>query len=200
MLSSSGGVPSWQQQATSVPPPDLQVCDFWGGGTVFYIAQVGDPIYVEGETHGLIAPPYWTKKGFGTYSYNALDSGNFAGGSTDVEYYIDNAVSEIGGGETNNLIYKSICYESSYDYTPFGFCDNLVLNGFSDWYFPSAIEISLYLSLNTNCPEIGDEIIRGYFQHSGSYFSAFDGIIPGYTIYDTNCCTDQTRLVPIRKF
>ena len=133
VLSSSGGVPSWQQQATSVPPSDLQVCDFWGGGTVFYIAQVGDPIYVEGETHGLIAPPYWTKKGFGTYSYNALDSGNFAGGSTDVEYYIDNAVSEIGGGETNNLIYKSICYESSYDYTPFGFCDNLVLNGFSQW-------------------------------------------------------------------
>ena len=38
-----------------------------------------------------------------------------SGGSTDVEYYIDNAVSEIGGEETNNLIYKSICYESSYD-------------------------------------------------------------------------------------
>jgi len=181
------------------PPSDLQVCDFWGGGIVFYIAQIGDPIYVEGEIHGLIAPPYWTKKGFGSYSYNAL-SLTFVGNYTNVEYYQNNAVNQIGGGEINNLIYQSIFSASSYDNTPFGFCENLVLNGFSDWYFPCLSELSLYFSLNTYCPEIGDEFIKGYFQHSGYYFSAFDGIIPSYATYNTNCCSDQTRLVPIRKF
>jgi hypothetical protein len=198
VLSTNGGVPSWQQDGTAAPPPGLQVCDFWGGGIVFYIAQDGDPIYVEGEIHGLIAPPYWVRKGFGTYSYNPLDT-NLIG--NNIGYYQNNAVDDIGGGEINNLIYKDICDVSLYDdFTPYGFCDNLVLSGFTDWYFPCASELALYLNLNTSCPEIGGEIIKGYYQHSGLYYPSLDIIIPGFSIYNTNCCTDQTRLVPIRKF
>jgi hypothetical protein len=200
ILKVNSGLPSWQHVSSNIPPQNLAICDSWGGGVVIYIAQPGDPIYVNGEIHGLIAPAYWTKiGGDGPGWPGSLDT-NLVGSIANQNLYKQNAINQIGGGQINNILYKSICYPSLYNDTPFGFCDGLEINGYSDWYYPCATEISKYLNLANLCPQIGNEIIRGYFGHSGIYFSSFNGIIPGYSIYNTNCCTDINRLVPIRKF
>jgi len=94
------------------------------GGKIAYIFQPGDPGYIAGQVHGLIAAP-WT----GT-DVMLWENFQFVTGAT---------ATALGTGmaNTNTIIaaYGQGDYAASY-------CADLVLNGYSDWYLPSKDELN----------------------------------------------------------
>ncbi len=113
----------------SIPP---SIGNVYGGGKVAYILQPGDPEYVEGEVHGIVAatsdlnPEYWGCEG--------IDIPGADGYSIGTGY--QNTIDIVSGCSTPDIAAR-VCY-------------NLTLNGFSDWYLPSIDELGkLYLKKNT---------------------------------------------------
>jgi hypothetical protein len=86
----------------------------YAGGIVFYVDSTGQ--------HGLVCAPN--------------DQGNYSWGC---QYVIPIATSQtIGSGQSNTNVILSTCTERP---IAASICDNLVLNGYSDWYLPSRDEI-----------------------------------------------------------
>jgi len=107
----------------------LVIGESYGGGTIAYIYQSGDPTYVEGQVHGLIHP--------GTVINYLCEWGceqNFIGTST-----------ELGMGKSNTLSILNGCPQN-------GIAAQLCVslrNGYNDWFFPSLDELNkIYLHRN----------------------------------------------------
>lgn len=101
----------------------------WGafthGGYLFYLLKPGDPGYVSGEFHGLVyinsigmSGHYTWGNGIDTF-LNVTDSNMFTGRENT-----NKIVAALGVGS----------YAAKY-------CYDLVRNGYSDWYMPSALEM-----------------------------------------------------------
>ena len=105
----------------------LAIGNDYGGGKVAYILQLGDAGYIQGEQHGLIAEQYPIPSGsWGCYGTNILGA--------------DGTL--LGSGQQNTLDMITGCPASS----AAEICNNLVLDGYSDWYLPSKDELyKLYL-------------------------------------------------------
>jgi len=115
------------------------------GGRIAYVLVPGDPGYISGEFHGLIAAvadlpiSEWGCRGteiLGAYGED-LGSGN------------QNTIDIMAGCTLANIAAR--------------ICGNLVLNGYSDWYLPSFNELKL---LYENRQEIGNFIMPGTYWSS----------------------------------
>jgi hypothetical protein len=116
------------------------------GGIITYIFQPGDPSYDPNVPHGLIAAPSDQSTSMewynGTYTYT---------GATGTA---------IGTGQSNTTAIVNNQGAGSYAAQ---LCNDLVLNGYSDWYLPSKDEMyNLYLNKN----------IIGGFSTNGIYWSS----------------------------
>jgi uncharacterized protein (TIGR02145 family) len=108
----------------------ISIGDNYLGGKVAYILQSGDPGYISGETHGLIATPSDQSTGIQWYNgvWIACDVIDFVLGTGNAN---TNAIVTVQGAGSYAA---QICYD-------------LVLGGYSDWYLPSRDELNkLYLN------------------------------------------------------
>lgn len=100
------------------------------GGICAYIFVPGDPGYIAGQQHGLIAAPSDQSTGIQWFNGSAVTTGATA--------------SALGTGYSNT--YKIITVQGSGSYAA-SLCNNLGLGGHFDWYLPSKDELNkLYLN------------------------------------------------------
>jgi hypothetical protein len=128
--------------------------DFFGGGLVFYIFQPGDNGYIEGESHGFILAPH--------------DQGLYPWGCEGTRL----GTSRSNSGQQNT----DIMIENCSGETAASICDNLVLNGYEDWYLPSPSEFELaYNNLySKGLGNFGTTNPDGFYWSSLEYIGSLD--------------------------
>jgi hypothetical protein len=137
----------------------LAIGDSYGGGKVAYILQSGDPGYVAGETHGLIAAAadQTPADPWGVAWTNFTDSliGTAAQGVA------------LGTGRANTAAIVSQTIEDQHCIAGAAYvCANLVDGGYDDWYLPSKDELQKLYLLYMTYARVGES---GNFNPSGHY-------------------------------
>jgi hypothetical protein len=111
---------------TTITPPPPAVGDSYGGGKIFYIFQPGDPGYVAGEYHGLIAAP--SDLPYGTYRIFPSCYAN----------YETSTALGTGAANTTKILACTADLNNIAKYV-----DALTDGGYTDWYIPSKDELNL---------------------------------------------------------
>lgn len=107
---------------TDPDPCTASIGDNYGGGKIIYFLQLGDTGYDAGICHGLIM-----SENLGQYPWGCQGAHVGMGSEAWV----------LGRGQTNTTIIVNGCADSN---IAAKICNDLVLNGYSDWYLPSVTE------------------------------------------------------------
>jgi len=103
----------------------LMIGELWGGGRIAYIFKPGDPGYVPGETHGLIAATADQSAGLQWYNGSNTTTGAIA--------------TALGTGAANTTTIVTIQGAGSYAAK---LCADYTIGLYSDWHLPSKEELN----------------------------------------------------------
>jgi len=104
----------------------ITLLGYYGGGIVAYILQSGDPGYIAGQVHGIIAAA--SDLGTGTQW-----------GCYGTAIYPGAAGTALGTGNQNTIDIMTGCATPG---IAARICGDLVLNGYNDWYLPGVEELN----------------------------------------------------------
>ncbi len=135
------------------PEATVTIGDSVFGGIVVYIMQSGDPGYIEGEQHGLIAATEDQSTGI---VWAVVDFQGTAAGSTETAL-------GTGSANTDNIIAQNDPTSSGLITFAAGLARAYNGGGYTDWYLPSKDELNL---LHSNKVAIGATIIEWYWSSS----------------------------------
>ncbi len=124
----------------------LNIGDNYGGGRIAYFLQPGDPGYSPGCVHGLIATP----TDLGTAQWGCYGAG------------VSGTYTTFGTGAANTVIVSGACGAG----TAARLCEDLVLNGYTDWYLPSVGELQ---KIFPNRSAVGGFTESGFYWTSSHY-------------------------------
>jgi hypothetical protein len=145
----------------------LVVGDDYGGGKLAYIYGPGDPGYSKNKLHGIIAASTDLKEKAAWGCYLGQATGN--GWHQTMDDY------SIGRGKTNTSRLIELCGNKGAAYL----CDELIQNGYDDWYFPSSFELSELFRNREAIGGFSDDIYWssswGYSESTPTYIYFFDG-------------------------
>lgn len=169
-------------QAVAFPAQGIGIGDFYQGGIIVYMLKPGDPGFSSSVPHGLIAPP--TDQGAAIWG---CDGADLAGANQSV----------IGSGFQNTIDILAGCSQSN---IAARICDNLVFNGYSDWYLPSSEEL-LKILTSDNIGNFANTYYSNSYYWSSTEVSATSArLVTVNSTFANPNKSNQNRVLAIRSF
>jgi len=169
-------------QTVSFPAQGIGVGDFYQGGIIVYMLKPGDPGYSSSIPHGLISPP--TDQGTAIWGCDGVD---LAGANQSI----------IGSGFQNSTEILAGCSQTN---IAARVCDNLVFNGYSDWYLPSSEEL-LKILTSDNIGNFANTYYSNSYYWSSTEVSATSArLVTVNSTFANPNKSNQNRVLAVRNF
>ena len=169
-------------QTVSFPAQGIGVGDFYQGGIIVYMLKPGDPGYSSSIPHGLISPP--TDQGTAVWGCDGVD---LAGANQSI----------IGSGFQNSTEILAGCAQTN---IAARVCDNLVFNGYSDWYLPSSEELLKILTSDNIGNFANTYYSNSYYWSSTEVSSTSARLVTVNSTFANPNKSNQNRVLAVRSF
>ena len=169
-------------QTVPLPAQGIGVGDFYQGGIIVYMLKPDDPGYSSSIPHGLISPP--TDQGTAIWGCDGID---LAGANQSI----------IGSGFQNSTEILAGCAQTN---IAARVCDNLVFNGYSDWYLPSSEEL-LKILTSDNIGNFANTYYSNSYYWSSTEVSATSArLVTVNSTFANPNKSNQNRVLAVRNF